>query len=111
MDFNKVKLSTYTPVATGCVKGHRFKSEKDCVLPEGWDHFFCRHCLNELPVTDEELFEVAEKRYDRLGLVIADRTLLVRGYALGMRDGIERLESFGMGDGEIRNALGFCVVS
>lgn len=47
IDYNTVKLPTYKPDARGCAEGHKFSSEADCVLPEGWDYFFCRKCLNE----------------------------------------------------------------
>jgi hypothetical protein len=40
-------LPTYAPDATECEKGHSFRSEADCVLPEGWDHFMCRRCVQE----------------------------------------------------------------
>lgn len=39
--------NTYPPDATECNRGHRFASEADCVLPEGWDNFMCRTCINE----------------------------------------------------------------
>lgn len=38
-------LNTYAPDARGCVIGHPFRSEADCVLPEDWDHFLCRRCV------------------------------------------------------------------
>lgn len=45
-------LNTYAPNATQCVKGHRFASEADCILPEdevdAWDYFLCRVCVEEL---------------------------------------------------------------
>lgn len=36
---------TYRPDETRCVNGHEFRSEADCILPDGWDHFLCRRCL------------------------------------------------------------------
>ena len=41
-------LNTYAPNQTVCVKGHRFRSEADCVLPEEWDYFLCRRCVEAL---------------------------------------------------------------
>lgn len=45
-------LNTYAPDVTQCVKGHRFTSEADCILPEddidAWDYFLCRACVSEL---------------------------------------------------------------
>jgi hypothetical protein len=45
-------LNTYAPNQTECVKGHRFASEADCILPEdevdAWDYFLCRRCVEAL---------------------------------------------------------------
>lgn len=46
-----LNLRTYPPDASHCVKGHRFESEADCVLPEDedgecWDQFLCRRCVD-----------------------------------------------------------------
>lgn len=41
-------LNTYRPDEVQCVKGHRFLSEADCVLPEDWDYFLCRRCVEEI---------------------------------------------------------------
>lgn len=46
-----LNLVTYRPDASECVKGHPFRSEADCVLPEGWDYFLCRRCVEALKVT------------------------------------------------------------
>lgn len=49
---------TYPPDATECRQGHPFASEADCVLPDGWDNFMCRTCINialaEDPLPAEE---------------------------------------------------------
>ena len=29
------------------LKGHPFASEADCLLPDGWDNFMCRACVQE----------------------------------------------------------------
>lgn len=38
---------TYLPDATECVKGHPFRSEADCLLPDDWDQFMCRRCVDQ----------------------------------------------------------------
>lgn len=43
-----LELNTYRPDETECVKGHQFRSEADCVLPEEWDYFLCRGCVDAL---------------------------------------------------------------
>lgn len=43
-----LNLPTYPPDAPTCVHGHPFRSEDDCVLPEGYDHFLCRRCVAAL---------------------------------------------------------------
>lgn len=40
------RTNTYQPDATNCEMGHAFHSEADCFLPEGWDRFMCRRCLD-----------------------------------------------------------------
>ena len=51
---------TYPPDATQCRYGHRFASEADCFLPEDWDHFMCRRCVNESGLTDAEIVRSLE---------------------------------------------------
>lgn len=46
-DYEELDLNTYAPDAIECVNGHRFLSDADGILPEGWDHFFCRKCVAE----------------------------------------------------------------
>jgi hypothetical protein len=40
------RTNTYPPNATNCAEGHVFHSEADCFMPEGWDNFMCRRCLD-----------------------------------------------------------------
>lgn len=43
------RTNTYPPDALNCELGHSFHSEADCFLPEGWDNFLCRRCLDVTP--------------------------------------------------------------
>lgn len=65
-----LELNGYRPDERQCVKGHRFTSEADCVLPEdevdAWDYFLCRRCVAELgPIEPPEAIpQPVERRWE-----------------------------------------------
>lgn len=62
------------------------------------------------PITDTELWKLAEAALDALPLNERVRFLSygewMKGFQAGLRDAIARLAYFGMSDDEIRTALG-----